>query len=100
MPGKSPVSVSKDFEELFALLNARAVKGLIVGGYAFSYYAKPRYTQDIDILIEPRVEDLFGEQPVFFLGQEELIRNKTAVGRPKDREDVRVLKRFAQRKTP
>jgi hypothetical protein len=36
------VSVSKDFEELFALLNAQGVKGLIVGGYAVTYHAKPR----------------------------------------------------------
>ena len=151
------MSVSKDFEELFALLNAQGVKGLIVGGYAVTYHTKPRYTKDIDIWIEPtrenverllqalddfgfgnlglkaedfslgrfvqlgqppnridlltaiksvafaeawesRVEDLFGEQRVCFLGKEELIRNKKAVGRPKDREDVRVLKRFTKKK--
>lgn len=151
------MSVSKDFEELFALLNAQGVKGLIVGGYAVTYHTRPRYTKDIDIWIEPtrenverllqalddfgfgnlglkaedfspgrfvqlgqppnridlltaiksvafaeawesRVEDLFGEQRVCFLGKEELIRNKKAVGRPKDREDVRVLKRFTKKK--
>ena len=47
------MSVSKDFEELFALLNAQGVKGLIVGGYAVTYHARPRYTKDIDIWIEP-----------------------------------------------
>jgi hypothetical protein len=138
-------------------LNALGVKGLIVGGYAVTYHAKPRYTQDIDIWIEPtpenverllqaldefgfgslglkakdfspgrfvqlghppnridlltriksvtfdeawenRVEDLFGDQRVCFLGKEELIRNKKAVGRSKDREDVKMLKRFSRKK--
>ena len=152
------MSVSRDFEELFELLNAQGVKGLIVGGYAVAYHAKPRYTKDIDIWIEPtrenverllqaldefgfgslglkvedfspgrfiqlgqppnridlltaikgvafeeawetRVEDLFGDQHVCFLGREELIRNKKAVGRSRDREDVRMLKRFSRKKS-
>ena len=47
------VSFSKDFEELFAYLNARGVKALIVGGHALAFHAKPRFTKDIDILVEP-----------------------------------------------
>lgn len=46
--------VTKDFEELFAAFNARNVDmALIVGGYAFAFHAKPRYTKDIDVLVEP-----------------------------------------------
>jgi hypothetical protein len=41
-----------DFEELFACFNARQVRYLIVGGYAVAFHAKPRYTKDIDLLIE------------------------------------------------
>lgn len=52
------MSVSKDFEELFALLNARGVKALVVGGYAFAYHAKPRHTKDIDIWVEPTRENV------------------------------------------
>ena len=52
MSGKSPENVSRDFEELFAFFNARKVRALIVGGYAFAYHAKPRYTKDIDVWIE------------------------------------------------
>lgn len=52
------MSVSKDFEELFALLNARGVKALVVGGYAFAYHAKPRHTKDIDVWIEPTRENV------------------------------------------
>ena len=47
------MNVSKDFEELFAFLNARRVKALVVGAYAVAFYAKPRFTKDIDILVEP-----------------------------------------------
>lgn len=40
---------SKDFEELFGLLNQNNVKYLLVGGYAYAIHAEPRYTKDIDI---------------------------------------------------
>jgi hypothetical protein len=45
--------VTRDFEELFAAFNARNVKAVIVGGYAFAFHAKPRYTKDIDVFVEP-----------------------------------------------
>ncbi|MFY9825152.1 MAG: DUF6036 family nucleotidyltransferase [Thermoanaerobaculia bacterium] len=47
------MNVSKDFEELFAFFNARKVKALIVGGFAVAFHAKPRFTKDIDLWIEP-----------------------------------------------
>lgn len=47
------MKVEKDFEEFFALLNKHKVRYCIVGSYAVAFYAKPRYTKDIDILIEP-----------------------------------------------
>jgi len=34
-------------------LNAQSVKALIVGGYAVAFHAKPRFTKDIDLLVEP-----------------------------------------------
>jgi hypothetical protein len=49
------VSVSKDFEELFARLNARGVKALVVDAHAVAYYAKPRFTKDFDLFVEPRM---------------------------------------------
>ena len=45
--------MSKDFEELFACLTARNARALVVGGYAVAYHAKPRFTKDIDILVDP-----------------------------------------------
>ena len=49
--------VTKDFEELFACLNARNVRAVIVGGYAFAFHAKPRFTKDIDIFVDPTPEN-------------------------------------------
>lgn len=51
---------SKDFEELFALLNAHDVRYLVVGGYAVAVHAR--------------------------------ISSKKAAGRPKDMEDLRILR--------
>lgn len=151
------MSISKDFEELFALFTAHGVKALVVGGHAFAFHARPRYTKDIDIWIEPtpenaerllraledfgfgglgltvkdftearrfvqlgyppnridlltsipgvdfaeawanRIEDLYGNQTVAYLGRDELIRNKEAAGRPQDLADLAVLKRFGKK---
>ena len=145
------MNFNKDFEELFASFNARSVKALIVGGYAFAFHAKPRYTKDLDIFIEPtagnassviealadfgfgglglkaadfvppgniiqlgvppnrvdlitvidgvsfeeawagRAAGRYGEQPVFYIGRAELIRNKRASGRPSDLGDLEAL---------
>jgi hypothetical protein len=44
--------VEKDFKEFIASLNRNNVSYLIVGSFALSYYAEPRFTKDIDILID------------------------------------------------
>lgn len=44
--------VEKDFKEFIELLNKNNVKYLVIGGFAFTYYAKPRFTKDIDIFVE------------------------------------------------
>ena len=49
--------VTKDFEELFACLNARNVRAVIVGGYAFAFHAKPRVTKDIKVFVDPTPEN-------------------------------------------
>lgn len=43
----------KDFEELLALFRDRGVKALVVGGYAVAFHARPRFTRDIDLWVEP-----------------------------------------------
>jgi Nucleotidyltransferase of unknown function (DUF6036) len=46
------MKAEKDFEELFTLFNKHRVRYCIVGSYAVAFHARPRYTKDIDILIE------------------------------------------------
>ena len=49
--------LEKDFEELLKLFNKYKVKYCIIGAYAFGFYARPRYTKDLDILVEPDMEN-------------------------------------------
>jgi predicted nucleotidyltransferase len=51
------MKVEKDYEELFKFLNRHKVKYCIIGAYAVAFYIKPRYTKDIDLLIEASVEN-------------------------------------------
>jgi len=44
--------VEKDFKEFIGSLNKNSVRYLIIGSFALSYYAEPRYTKDIDFLID------------------------------------------------
>ena len=51
------MEIQKDFSELLALLNARGVEYLIVGGYALAFHGAPRFTGDIDIWIKPDADN-------------------------------------------
>ena len=46
------MKLTKDLREFVALLNSRKIKFLLVGGYAVAYHGLPRFTEDIDFLIE------------------------------------------------
>lgn len=143
--------VEKDFEELLELLNKHRVKYCIVGAFAVGFYGYPRYTKDMDILIEPSLKngqkivkalvefgfrslnllpedfskkgrivqlgyepvrvDLvtsikgcnfsqvwgkrtigeYGKQKAFFIGLQELIKNKKMVNRHQDHLDLELL---------
>lgn len=41
----------QDFEDLLELFYRNKVKYLIIGGLAFIYHAKPRYTKDMDLWV-------------------------------------------------
>jgi hypothetical protein len=41
----------RDLKEFIELLNSEQVDYVIVGGWAFGFHARPRYTQDLDILV-------------------------------------------------
>jgi len=46
------MKLSKDLKEFIELLNSSKVKYVIMGGYAVAYHGHPRFTGDIDFLIE------------------------------------------------
>ncbi|MDI6752727.1 MAG: nucleotidyltransferase [bacterium] len=143
--------VEKDYEELLRLLNNHEVRYCIVGSYAVAFHARPRYTKDIDILVEPNLENgkriinalnefgfqslglnendfseekkiiqlgyepvrvdfmtsiegctfeevwkrrkegIYGEERVFFIGIDELIKNKKSLNRKQDQADLEIL---------
>jgi hypothetical protein len=51
------MEVQPDFRDLFELLNEHEVEYLIIGGYALAFHGAPRYTGDIDILVQPHPEN-------------------------------------------
>ena len=46
------MKAEKDYEELLRLFNKHKVRYCIIGSYAVAFYARPRYTKDIDILLD------------------------------------------------
>jgi len=46
------VDTVEDFEDLLDLFGQHQVRYLIVGGLAFIYHAKPRYTKDMDLWLD------------------------------------------------
>lgn len=48
----------RDFEDMLSLLVKHEVRYLIVGGLAFIYHAKPRYTKDMDIWVDFSPENI------------------------------------------
>lgn len=47
------MKAEKDYEELLELFNKNKVRYCIIGSFALAFYARPRYTKDLDILVEP-----------------------------------------------
>jgi hypothetical protein len=45
------MEIQKDFKELLELFNSHKVEYLIVGGYALAFHGAPRFTGDIDLLV-------------------------------------------------
>jgi len=52
------VDTVQDFEDLLAHFGRHEVRHLIIGGLAFIYHAKPRYTKDMDLWIGPDGENV------------------------------------------
>ncbi len=51
------MKVEKGYEELLESFNKNNVKYCIIGAYALAFYARPRHTKAIDILVENSIEN-------------------------------------------
>lgn len=51
------MDIESDFKELLELLDKHKVRYCVIGAFAFGFHARPRYTKDMDILIEPVYEN-------------------------------------------
>lgn len=56
--GSAVVQTVTDFEDMLDLLDKHRVRYLIIGGLAFIYHGKPRYTRDMDLWVEPSPENV------------------------------------------
>jgi hypothetical protein len=148
----------KDYEELLRYFNKRKVNYCVVGAFALAFHAQPRYTKDMDILVEASLEngrkiiaalkdfgfgslklspedfieekqvvqlgyepvrvDLltsiegvtfitvwkhkavgrYGKQKAYFIGLDDLIKNKQASARLQDQADLNILDLVKKRK--
>jgi hypothetical protein len=145
------MDVQQDFRDLLALFNKNQVEYIIVGAYALGFHGAPRYTGDLDVLVNPeptnaksimqalhefgfgsvgltaadfeeegkvvqlgsspvrvdiitsitgvswdqarlgRVKGQFGDLMVHYIGREDFITNKRALGRKKDIADLEAI---------
>lgn len=109
--------LNKHFQEFIELLEKKKVRYLLVGGYAVGYHVFPWYTGDLDIFIAIsesnsdailqvfngidgvtfdecyRGKEFFetGGINVPFIGYAELMKNKEASPRSKDKIDLEEL---------
>ncbi|MCX7048752.1 MAG: nucleotidyltransferase [Candidatus Sumerlaeota bacterium] len=51
------MDLPKDFKEFIQSLNAKGVEFVIVGGIAMARHGHPRYTGDMDVLINPNKDN-------------------------------------------
>jgi hypothetical protein len=57
MPPSDKTPLNSDFADLLHEFNAAGVEFVIVGGQAFGFHAQPRYTKDIDLLVNPNPDN-------------------------------------------
>jgi hypothetical protein len=49
--------VNKDFKDLLAIFAAHDVRFLVVGAYAVTFHARPRFTKDLDVWVDPKADN-------------------------------------------
>lgn len=52
-----PMRLSHDFSEFVGFCEAHEVRYLIIGGYAVGFHGHVRYTKDLDVWVEPTVDN-------------------------------------------
>ena len=57
----------QDFEDILHMLEKHAVRYMIIGGLAFIYHAKPRYTKDLDLWINSATENEYRAKKAFIV---------------------------------
>ncbi len=94
------MTLSPDFKEFVALLNARDVRFLVVGGYAIAFHGHTPHPIDLitslkgvefDACYEAKVLVEIDGVSVPFIDLEHLKQNKRSVGRHQDRADLEQL---------
>ena len=51
------MKTEKDYEEFLTLFNRHEVRYCIIGAFALAFHASPRYTKDMDLLVEASPEN-------------------------------------------
>ena len=83
-----------DFEDVLALLEKHEARYLIIGGLAFIFHAKPRFTKDIDLWVDSAAANIelvnsalakFGSPHLLDAGDKEQV---VQVGLPPNRIDL------------
>lgn len=52
-PSRSTGDLSDDWREFLSLLISHRVRFVVVGGHAVAVHARPRFTKDLDVFVDP-----------------------------------------------
>ena len=55
--GSVKIELNRDWSEFLSALIARRVRFLLIGSHAVAGHAEPRLTEDLDVLVEPSIEN-------------------------------------------
>ena len=51
------MNLNSDFKEMLRALSSEQARYLVVGGLAVVHHTEPRYTKDLDIWVEPTLQN-------------------------------------------
>lgn len=51
------IELNRDWSEFLSALISRRVVFLLIGGHAVAGHAEPRFTEDLDVFVEPSIEN-------------------------------------------